>query len=1087
MQFTGERYVPVCDDPEISYEHWHRYLYASQFVAGKAVLDIASGEGYGSEYLARSAGRVIGVDMDPETVRHAASRYIRPNLEFRCGSAEAVPLEGSQVLDVVVSFETIEHIGEQQQVRFLGEVKRLLRPGGALIVSTPNKLIYTELPGNKNPFHRREFYFDEYTDLLRRFFRTVHILGQKVYPVSYIWPASGASDSLSEFQLAQSGGAFEPVAGDHKEVLYLLALCSDGELEQPGNSVLLDSSERAIRRPLEQLTKTHQELREAAGTVAAHERTIQALQTKEAETSQRGAAQLRQAAEEYAKVLAAQQDAAGRQVAALHQQVEALAGERAAAQSAAAESQRRVEELTAESEAARRAAQEQQERADASAAQVRLMAEHEKELRELLLDAHDNLLRRDEEIQATWTAALSPGGPTVSGAIAARNGAAPAGADNYPRMVEHVREVVRKLLPADAAVLVVGKGDDELLRLDGRKAAHFPQDEHGAYAGYHPADDAAAISHLEALRARGAGFLVFPGTSLWWLDHYQEFRRHLERNYREVVREDGACLVYDLRDSPSADKRQRPAARKSFGVNVAGNITSEKGVGEAVRSDVRSLEAAGIPVVLNNFLDDGAVNCDRSFANLSDDNPHAFNLVHVNADVVPLFVERRGDSYFRDRYNIAYWVWELSAFPDDWDASFRYFDEIWVPSNFVLDAISRASPVPVVRVPHSIPERLFVRPLDRAHFGIPEGQFIFLYLFDFHSQIERKHPAGLIEAFRKAFGRRDGAALVLKSSRGSAGELAELRKAAAGANVHLINEVLSREDINTLLSLSDCYVSLHRSEGFGLTLAEAMSLEKPVIATGYSGNMDFMTPSNSFLVNYRLTKLAADHGPYKRGCVWADPDLDHAAELMRLVYGNRAKAREVGGQGRQDILQVFRPKAVGKLIKERLLKIAASGKVPPPEGPDPGPEAHAAGRNGVSPESDQSYRQLVRRIRDVVRAGLPPDATVLVVSKGDAELLDLAGREAWHFPQQEDGVYAGHHPADSAAAIDHLEALRAKGAGFLLLPSMALWWLEYYPAFRQHLEGRYRRVQSDESCVIYDLSSPSRGLLRRLLRRLTTK
>src|ERR1700722_14035983 len=119
MQFTGERYIPVCEGAEISCEHWHRYLYASRFVTGKTVLDIASGEGFGSAYLARSAGRVIGVDVDPEAVRHAAGKYIRPNLEFRCGSAEVIPLEGSQLLDVVVSFETIEHIWAQQQVQFM--------------------------------------------------------------------------------------------------------------------------------------------------------------------------------------------------------------------------------------------------------------------------------------------------------------------------------------------------------------------------------------------------------------------------------------------------------------------------------------------------------------------------------------------------------------------------------------------------------------------------------------------------------------------------------------------------------------------------------------------------------------------------------------------------------------------------------------------------------------------------------------------------------------------------------------------------------------------------------------------------------
>ena len=110
-----------------------------------------------------------------------------------------------------------------------------------------------------------------------------------------------------------------------------------------------------------------------------------------------------------------------------------------------------------------------------------------------------------------------------------------------------------------------------------------------------------------------------------------------------------------------------------------------------------------------------------------------------------------------------------------------------------------------------------------------------------------------------------------------------LQEAAAGANVRILDQVLSRADIDALLELSDCYVSLHRSEGFGLTIAEAMSLAKPVIATAYSGNMDFMTLSNSFPVNYRLTAIERDYGPYRQGWPWADPDLEHAAALMRHV------------------------------------------------------------------------------------------------------------------------------------------------------------------------------------------------------------
>ena len=112
--------------------------------------------------------------------------------------------------------------------------------------------------------------------------------------------------------------------------------------------------------------------------------------------------------------------------------------------------------------------------------------------------------------------------------------------------------------------------------------------------------------------------------------------------------------------------------------------------------------------------------------------------------------------------------------------------------------------------------------------------------------------------------------------------------------MRIVDQVLSREELNALIGVADCYISLHRSEGFGITMAEAMSLEKPVIATGFSGNTDFMTASNSFLVNYELVEIEQDHGPYKKGWLWAEPDVNHAAEFMRKVYENKALAKRIG-------------------------------------------------------------------------------------------------------------------------------------------------------------------------------------------------
>jgi glycosyltransferase involved in cell wall biosynthesis len=209
----------------------------------------------------------------------------------------------------------------------------------------------------------------------------------------------------------------------------------------------------------------------------------------------------------------------------------------------------------------------------------------------------------------------------------------------------------------------------------------------------------------------------------------------------------------------------------------------------------------------------------------------------------------------------------------------------------------------------------------RSFFGLPEDRFLFLFMFDFMSILERKNPLGLFEAFRKAFKPRDKTTLVLKISHAESQPL-EFRKfeeAAKGLNVKIIKGVLSRIEINSLLNACDCYVSLHRSEGFGLTMAEAMSLGKPVIATAYSGNMDFMSPSNSFLVNHRLVKLEQDYPPYQKGAMWAEPDNDHAAELMRRVVRDRTLARDRGRQAQKDIREKFCATSVGRMIRDRLV------------------------------------------------------------------------------------------------------------------------------------------------------------------------
>jgi hypothetical protein len=342
-------------------------------------------------------------------------------------------------------------------------------------------------------------------------------------------------------------------------------------------------------------------------------------------------------------------------------------------------------------------------------ATIEHMTDRENELRDMLLDAHDQLLRRDDELLATLEASLRQQMPRAHLPIqqSSVREADPRPSPNkhltYQQVIRRIYTVVRDHVPPQATVIVVSKGDNELLQLDGRSAWHFPQLDNGVYAGYYPVDSAAAIAHLEALRAKGGQFLLFPQTAFWWLEHYPEFKQYLESRYQSIVRDEESCLIFKLQESASGP--------------------------------------------------------------------------------------------------------QLYTTPDTYT-----------------------------------------------------------------------------------------------------------RIAVAG-------------------------------------------VEKSVSA------------------------------PQRR----------------------------------------------------------------------------------ITPDRRQELRQALHHIRALVRDRLPPQATLIVVSKGDEALLDMEGRTAWHFPQTEDGRYTSYYPAESAIVIHQIEALRARGGQFLLFPDTSLWWLRYYPELHHHLDTCYRCICHDEHCVIYDL------------------
>ncbi len=398
------------------------------------------------------------------------------------------------------------------------------------------------------------------------------------------------------------------------------------------------------------------------------------------------------------------------------------------------------------------------------------------------------------------------------------------------------------------------------------------------------------------------------------------------------------------------------------GVNLIGYLRAEAGTGEAGRLMVAAVKESGESYATHLVSE----TMSRQSHPWDHESRTALgfydtNLLCVNADQLPRFAEEVGVEFFRRRYNIGLWFWEAEIFPPSMHGAFDLVQEIWVTSEFVRKAIAKVSPVPVLTIPFpmNIPASL-PPPVSRDTLQLPGG-FLFLFCFDFFSVFERKNPIGVIEAFKRAFAPGEGPVLVIKSINGSRKmvELERLHYACGDRSDIIIRDgYLTAAEKDALAAACDCYVSLHRAEGFGLTIAEAMLLEKPTIATRYSGNLEFMNDANSFLCGYELRRIRHEAGPYPRDARWAEPKIAEAAKLMRFVYENPEAARRRGEQGRLDLCGAYDPRIVGAFIKSRLAELR---RKPPVMIPLP---AH-------HPE-----RPLVAKVRAVFEQGVNVRATV---------------------------------------------------------------------------------------------------------------
>lgn len=362
------------------------------------------------------------------------------------------------------------------------------------------------------------------------------------------------------------------------------------------------------------------------------------------------------------------------------------------------------------------------------------------------------------------------------------------------------------------------------------------------------------------------------------------------------------------------------------GVNLFGLFKAEIGLAQGLKLYASALEKSGVPhTFLNtNFLS-WLPQKDTAFdSRLSARPRYAINLVHINPDqwiqACGMFPQKAFDGH----YNIGVWLWELEDIPEKWHDTFPYVNELWAPSRFIADALKKVSPVPVTFIPYGmdvpVAEGLF-----RSDFDLPENKFLVLAMYDSNSFMSRKNPMAAVEAFHQAFGDKpEKAHLVLKINNPTEHDLAALRGVFGSDDTYtLITGTMPKPRLNALIRLCDVFISLHRSEGFGLVMAEAMALGRPVVATNWSANVEFMPGNAACMVDYDLIPVDNAYQWGQAGQRWADAHVDHAAEYLRRLADDPDYYERISLNGQRFIREHYSVEHTAALIKARVGEILA--------------------------------------------------------------------------------------------------------------------------------------------------------------------
>lgn len=411
-------------------------------------------------------------------------------------------------------------------------------------------------------------------------------------------------------------------------------------------------------------------------------------------------------------------------------------------------------------------------------------------------------------------------------------------------------------------------------------------------------------------------------------------RRELERRLATAgypLSRVGYSPTVPITDAGPCHPRGDASYTLEKGIAVIGPFQATSGLGQATRLSLEVLDRLKrAPTALDFSMDNPAP---VGFASKIEvrkwTEPKAINLIHLNAESIPLAFAYLDSNAYDSSYNIGYFFWELSEIPKCHALALEMLDEIWVSSEYNREIYAKRTSVPVINVGMAVEGLPKIKDVSRERFDIGQNEFVFLTTFDSFSFVERKNPLGVVEAFLRAFPRDSDAPVRLVIKTQNRRKVFDPHQVGIWKNIDksmrldpritLIDETLSYAELLGLKNKCDAYVSLHRSEGWGFGMVEAMQLGLPVIATAYSGNMEFCSPENSYLVPYDL--IAPRPSEYifvERGSLWADPDLDEAARCMREVFVNRSEAKERGSNAIDTIKKKFSIEAISRRYAERL-------------------------------------------------------------------------------------------------------------------------------------------------------------------------